>query len=429
MSDDDKSSEHYVTPEQLCIGLHVHLDLSWTEHPFTFSSFKIKSLDQISTIQSLGLTRVRYSPRKSDAKPLPVPKASDTPAAPAAPPLSQENNPAFQVKRERMQRLSEQRAKASACQKELLSAARTLKSINQNVFSQPEATKEAAATLVKTIAESMMVDADVSIQLMADKVGGEEVYFHSLNVSLLSMMLAKELKAPMPVVQMVGMGALFHDIGELEIPDRVVRKLEPRTKAEVALMQMHCEYGVNIAKKMNLPNEVLQVILHHHEKVDGSGYPGAISAAQMSLLSRIVSVVNAYDELCNPPNPAKALTPHEALSTMFAQQRNQYDQMAMSTFVRCMGVYPPGTLVVLSNGAIAMVVSVNTTKPLRPVVLVYDPAVPKEEAILVDLETEQDVSITKTMRPQQLTSDAYAYLSPRKRMTYYFDTDSGKVGS
>jgi len=429
MSDDDKSSEHYVTPEQLCIGLHVHLDLSWTEHPFTFSSFKIKSLDQISTIQSLGLTRVRYSPTKSDAKPLPVPKASDTPAAPAAPPLSRENDPAFQAKRDRMKRLSEQRAKASACQKELLSAARTLKSINQNVFSQPEATKEAAATLVKTIAESMMVDADVSIQLMADKVGGEEVYFHSLNVSLLSMMLAKELKAPMPVVQMVGMGALFHDIGELEIPDRVVRKLEPRTKAEIALMQMHCEYGVNIAKKMNLPNEVLQVILHHHEKVDGSGYPGAISSAQMSLLSRIVSVVNAYDELCNPPNPAKALTPHEALSTMFAQQRNQYDQLAMSTFVRCMGVYPPGTLVVLSNGAIAMVVSVNTTKPLRPVVLVYDPAVPKEEAILVDLETEQDVSITKTMRPQQLTSDAYAYLSPRKRMTYYFDTDSGKVGS
>jgi hypothetical protein len=133
--------------------------------------------------------------------------------------------------------------------------------------------------------------------------------------------------------------------------------------------------------------------------------------------------------LCNPPNPAKALTPHEALSTMFAQQRNQYDQLAMSTFVRCMGVYPPGTLVVLSNGAIAMVVSVNTTKPLRPVVLVYDPAVPKEEAILVDLETEQDVSITKTMRPQQLSSDAYAYLAPRKRMTYYFDTDSGKVGS
>jgi putative nucleotidyltransferase with HDIG domain len=428
MTDHHTAGEHFISPEQLCIGLHVHLDLTWTEHPFTFSSFKIKSQEQIATIQGLGLSRVRYSPGKSDVKPLPSAAATDASAAPATP-APGHDAAASQAKRERMKRVSEQRAKAAACQKELLSSARTVKLINQNVFAQPEQTKAAATTLIKAMADSMMVDADVSIQLMADKVGGEEVYFHSLNVSLLSMMLAKELKAPMPVVQMVGMGALFHDIGELEIPDRIVRKLEPRTKAEQALMQMHCEYGLNIARKMSLPNEVLQVIAQHHEKVDGSGYPAALNGTQLSLMARIVSLVNAYDELCNPPNPAKALTPHEALSTMFAQQRNQYDQLAMSTFVRCMGVYPPGTLTVLSNDAIAMVVSVNTTKPLRPVVLVYDPAVPKEEAIMVDLEAEPDVSITKAMRPQQLSADAYAYLSPRKRMTYYFDADSGKVGS
>lgn len=429
MSADAASSEHYVLPEQLCIGLYVHLDLSWTEHPFTFSSFKIKSLDQVATIQGLSLQRVRYSPSKSDSKPLAPPKATDKPPLQPPPPLPVSESPVFQAKQARMKRLEEQRAKSAACEKELLSAARTIKSINQNIFSRPEEVKEAAGTLIKSIADSMLVDADVSIQLMADKVGGEEVYYHSLNVSLLSMMLAKELKAPAPVVQMVGMGALFHDIGELEIPDRIVRKQEALSKAEAALLQMHCEYGVNIAKRMNLPNEVLQVIAQHHERVDGSGYPAGVTAAQMSLLSRIVSLVNAYDKCCNPANPAKAMTPHEALSMMFAQQRNQFDQLAMSTFVRCMGVYPPGTIVVLSNGAIAMVASVNTTKPLRPVVLVYDPSVPKEEAIVVDLEVEQDVSITKTMRPQQLSSDAHAYLSPRKRMTYYFDTESGKVGA
>lgn len=427
MSDHKPAGEHFIHPEQLCIGLYVHLDLTWTEHPFTFSSFKIKSQDQIATIQGLGLARVRYSPGKSDAKPLPATNPSDAPALPTARPGHDEA--ASQAKRDRMKRVSEQRAKAAACQKELLSSARTVKLIKQNVFAQPEETKAMATTLITAIADSMMVDADVSIQLMADKVGGEEVYFHSLNVSLLSMMLAKELKAPLPLVQLVGMGALFHDIGELEVPDGIVRKLEARTKAEQALLQMHCEYGLNIGKKMRLPNEVLQVIAQHHEKADGSGYPAGLTGTQMSLMARIVSLVNAYDELCNPPNPAKALTPHEALSTMFAQQRNQYDQLAMSTFVRCMGVYPPGTLTVLSNEAIAMVVSVNTTKPLRPVVLVYDPAVPKEEAIMVDLEAEPDVSITRAMRPQQLSADAYAYLAPRKRMTYYFDSDSGKVGS
>ena len=186
----DPQPGHYITPEQLCIGLFVHLDLSWTQHPFTFSSFKIKSLDQIATIQSLGLTQVRYSPEKSDGPPLPPPPA-DTPPSP--PPLAsplRETDPAFAAKRERMARLQAQRDRAAACEKELLSAAKTVKSINKDVFAKPEEVRESAKTLIAGMAASMLVDADVSIQLMADKVGDEDVYYHSLNVSILSMMLA-----------------------------------------------------------------------------------------------------------------------------------------------------------------------------------------------------------------------------------------------
>jgi putative nucleotidyltransferase with HDIG domain len=264
---------------------------------------------------------------------------------------------------------------------------------------------------------------------MADKIGGEEVYHHALNVTLLSMMLAKEMKAPAEAVRLLGLGAFFHDIGEVEIPDRVVRKLEPLTKAEQSLMQQHVSYGVEIGKKLALPPEALVVIAQHHEHVDGSGYPRKLSGTQQSLLSRIVAVVNTYDELCNPPNPARALTPHEALSTMYAQQRNQFDAVAMSTFVRCMGVYPPGTLVVLSNGVLGIVVSVNSSRPLKPTVLIHDPAVPKEEAIVVDLEQEGDITVSKTLRPQQLPPAAMDYLSPRKRMAYYFNAETGKMGS
>ncbi|MDE2078053.1 MAG: DUF3391 domain-containing protein [Burkholderiales bacterium] len=424
MADAALESAHYIQPEQLRIGLYVHLDLSWTQHPFTFSSFKIKSKEQIDTIQSLGLTRIRYSPEKSDAEPLAAPKPEEVKPPPLSTPPARDNDAAFQVKQQRMERLTQQRARAKACEKQLVNAARTIKSINQNVFAQPSEVREAAQSLIDDMANSMLVEADVSIQLMSDKVGGEEVYHHSLNVSLLSMMLAKELKAPAAVVRQVGMGALFHDIGLLEIPDRIAKAAAPLNKAEQGLLQQHCEYGVQIGKKMGLPADVLQVIAQHHERVDGSGYPNAAKAAQMSLMSRIVSLVNTYDELCNPHDAARALTPHEALSMLFAQQRAHFDSLALNTFVRCMGVYPPGTIVVLSNGVIGMVVSVNTTKPLRPMVLVHDPAVPREEAILVDLEQEQDLSITKTMRPQQLSAEAHAYLAPRNRTTYFFDSES-----
>jgi hypothetical protein len=92
--------------------------------------------------------------------------------------------------------------------------------------------------------------------------------------------------------------------------------------------------------------------------------------------------------------------------------------------IRCLGVYPPGSIVTLSNEAIGLVMSVNPTKPLRPWVMVYDDAVPKDEAILLNLEQETDIIIAKALRPALLPPAVYAYLSPRQRVTYYFDSSA-----
>ncbi len=423
---DDHSKDHFITPQQLCIGLHIHLDLSWMDHPFTFSSFKIKSLDQIATLQSLGLERIRYSPSKSEAEPLAQPTGAIS--APPPPTLSKDDDPAYKAKRERMQRLAAQRTRVNACEREFQTAAKAIKSITQNLFARPKESYEAARGLAETMVESMLTEADVAITLMNDKAGNEDVYFHSLNVAVLAMMLAKELKAPAEAIKSLGVGALFHDIGKVEIPDKVVRKTDPLTHAEQQLMQQHVVYGLEIGKKLELSGEVMAVVAQHHEHADGSGYPRGLQGNQISLLARIVTIVNAYDNLCNPPNPAKAMTPHEALSVMYAQQRAHFDANALSVFIRCMGVYPPGSIVVLSNETIGIVVSVNSTRPLKPTLLVYDPAVPKEEAILVDLEQEPDVTVARTLKPQQLPRPVFDYLSPRRRVTYYFDAEPGGTG-
>ncbi len=416
----------YVTPSQLCIGLFVHLDLPWTDHPFTFSSFKIKSLDQIATLQSLGLEQIRYTPTKSDTPPLP---ASEAPRPATAAMSHPADDAAFAVKRQRLDQLAARRAKIKACEGALLNSARTVKSITKNLFARPAAAQQQAESLVQSMAASMLVDADIAIHLMADKVGGEEVYDHALNVMLLAMMLARELKVPASAIQQMGLGAVFHDVGTHDLPERVTRKGEVLSKAEQSVFQQHSAAGVEIGKKLGLSAEALQVILQHHEAADGSGYPKRLKGPQISLLAKIVTIASDYDDLCNPANPAKAFTPHEALSVMYGQQRMRYDNAALMTFVRCMGIYPPGTIVVLSNGTIGMVTSVNSTRPLKPSVLVYDPNVPRDEAMLVDLEKEPDVVVSKTMRPQQLTDEMHAYLAPRKRVTYYFDAESRKRGT
>lgn len=413
----------HIAPSQLCIGLYVHLDLPWSQHPFTFSSFKIKSLEQVAVLQSLGLESIRWSPDKSDLRPLKLNPANPVPLVVA---VSGPDEGACQAKRERLARMAAHQAKVAASERALMSNARTLKSINQSLFSQPKQAHQEAQQLIDGIADSMLLESDMAIQLMADKVGGEDAYFHALNVTILAMMLAKELKAPGAAVRLIGMGALLHDIGKVEIPDRIARKGAPLTQAEFNLFQLHCAKGVEMARNMGAAPEALTIIEQHHEHVDGSGYPKKLQGPQLSLLSKLVALANTYDNLCNSPDASKSLTPHEALSIMYGQRRAQFDATAMATFIRSVGIYPPGTLVVLSNGTLGMVVSVNSSRPLKPTVLVYDPAVPKELAMVVDLEEEPEVTVTRTMRPQQLPQAAYDYLAPRKRMTYYFNNDPAK---
>jgi putative nucleotidyltransferase with HDIG domain len=263
-------NERFLDPSQLCIGLHVHLDMPWTEHPFAFSSFRIKSLEQVAAIQSLHVARVRFSPDKSDAAPLPAPALGE--AAPPAEPVP-ETVAGFEAKRRRLERLAAHRAQLAACEKQLLSSARVVRSINQNLFARPEEVKREAVQLVAGMAASLLVDVDIAIHLMAEKLGGEETYHHALNVALLAMMLGKELGLDARAVHLIGVGALFHDIGKLDLPERIVRKTDALTRAEASALQQHCAVGVEMARRLALPPEVAGVIAQHHEQVDGLGYP------------------------------------------------------------------------------------------------------------------------------------------------------------
>ncbi|MCK7576575.1 MAG: hypothetical protein MZV65_12190 [Chromatiales bacterium] len=142
---------------------------------------------------------------------------------------------------------------------------------------------------------------------------------------------------------------------------------------------------------------------------------------QLTYLSRIVTLVNHYDMLCNPSNPVAAITPHQALSLMFAQSRDKFDADILAVFIRMMGVYPPGSVVVLSDGRHALVVSVNAARPLKPRVIIHESRVPREEALLVDLEHETGLGIRQSLKPLQLPRAVFDYLLPRQRICYFFE--------
>lgn len=420
-----------ISVDQLCVGLYVHLDVSWLDHSFARNSFKIKSDDQIAAIKKLGIKKIRVEPARCECRPLPLnpDPAAAAAAAPELPGMSAEEEAMIAAKKERIARIVEERAAIEKCEKEFLKAGNALKNITRNLFSRPQDAYKDADALVQQMLDALLADKNIAIHLMNDKIGGEDTYYHSLNVSVLAMMLAKELSLPPDDIKALGIGCLFHDIGKVEIPDRIVNKTFPLTRAEQNLLQMHCQYGLAIGAKIGLPRAALDIIMQHHEYIDGSGYPQQLALDKISMLARIVCVINTYDNFCNRPNPADSLTPYEALSMMFKQQRKLFDPAPLNIFIRCMGVYPPGTLVKLADDTVGMVISINSGKPLRPTILIYDPSVPKNEAIILDLAADTDLEISASLKPSQLTPQMYEYLSPRKRMSYFFDTPKPTPGS
>ncbi len=172
---------------------------------------------------------------------------------------------------------------------------------------------------------------------------------------------------------------------------------------------------------MGLASGALLVLAQHHERADGSGFPLRLKAERLSVAARIVALVDRYDRLCNPPVLSQSLTPHEALSQLFAQSRAQFDSSMLNSFIRMMGVYPAGSVVQLTDDRYALVMSVNSTRPLKPNVLVHDPKLPRDEAVHLNLMATPDLGIRRSLKPAQLPLEALDYLAPRPRVAYFFE--------
>ncbi len=415
-------SHPYIAAEQLQVGIHIFVDLPWFGHPFALNSFKISSEAQIRELRALGKARFRFDPDRSDTLSEPPPLAPPAPAATPTPDLTPD--PA-QTQAPDVLRLAQYRQRIEQVDKAFLKAGGILRQINRNLLQNPGETLLEIGKLVDQMVLAFLEHPEVTLHVMGDKCGGDEVYFHGLNVSVLAMMLTKRLDFSPDKARLLGLGALLHDIGLMEVPDRVLKKKPSEcTRPERELRALHCEYGVKLARQLGLDPEVQAIIYQHHELADGSGYPLGLKLDKISPPARVVSLVNFYDKLCNPIDLAEALSPHEALSFMFAQRRNKFDAVILQQMIRCLGVYPPGTLVSLSDGTIAMVMSVNPAKPLRPCVMLHAASVPKEAAPILDLEQETDINISKAIRPSMLPPRTYAYLSPRQHVTYFFDSNA-----
>ena len=427
------SNQHtdIIEVSRLRIGHFIFIDLSWLSHPFPLNSFKIHTLEQIETIRSLGIDRVRYSPERSDPEPEESKSDSTEPRdapAPGPRPGSVDRSNAMEeqdVESRRRKVLADQQASLKACEREFSSASREFRTVLGSVRTNPGAALEAASSVVGGMAGHMLRAGEICIRLLSEKVG--ERASHEINVTVVSLLLGEACGFDELALHELGLGALLHDIGKIDLPDRLRYSREHRSAAERQIYQEHVAYGIALARNMGLPPEVQTIIAQHHEHVDGSGYPKRIKNAALSPAARIVALVNHYDNLCNPGNPALAMTPHEALSQIFTLRNERFDAPTVNTLIRMMGVYPPGSVIQLTDDRYALVTSVNAQRPLKPRVIIHDRQVPREDALVVDLADHPEVGIRRSLRPLQLPRATYDYLSPRTRICYFFERSMGTL--
>lgn len=405
----------------LRVGMYIHLEGGWLSHPFPLSSFRLATAEQIATLRGLGMSHVRWVPEKSD----PVAPPEHAPAPVAEPvPVSAE----ARAEQERQDWLIAQRAAAQRCERQYGEAATAWREASDAVTAEPRRAASISTALARAMLDKMLESQDVGVRLV--KGGGDRPAAHALNVAVISLLMGRSLGMADAEMVDLGVGALLHDVGKLDVAERFRHAGEGFGAADLAAYRDHVAKGVLLGRRMGLLAPALNVLAQHHEQADGGGFPQRVAGERMAMGARIVAIVNRYDNLCNPGSLSQALTPHEAVAMLFAQGRTRFDPTVLNAFIRLMGVYPTGSLVQLTDERYAMVIGVNSSRPLKPRVLVHGSPAPSARGSrvapasgpqLLDLETVRDLGIRRSLTAAKLPLAALSALDPRPRVAYYFE--------
>ena len=383
-----------IEVSQLRVGMFIQLDMGWVKHPFPSNSFRLISVTQIDTLRDMGLKSVLYLPAKSvlqselvadggslsDLTPI-EPVEAD--AAMAIPAVADGDGAAAAADRERQ--LWAQHRVLASCEQRFSAALGSYRQLAQ--AAEVDAARASAASVAQ-----MLPHPEIAIHLLLEGAG-ERNALHSVNVMVLCLLLGKVQGMDAATLQQLGLAALLHDLGKLNLPTYLSQPAPHWSERDRERYEGHVGASVALAERMRLPSAVLTAIAQHHEAADGTGFPLHLLGGDMAAAGKILALVNRYDNLCNPPISADARTPHEALSVIFAQSQAHFDPQVLNGFIRMLGVYPPGSFVQLVDDSYALVVSVNALRPLCPGVIVYQPHIPRQQALVLQLESAPALAI------------------------------------
>lgn len=233
------------------------------------------------------------------------------------------------------------------------------------------------------------INANASAMFWMSRVKSRDAYTaeHSLRVAIFTVAFARFLGLPDEDLEIAGLCGLLHDLGKLKVPDDILNKPGALDADELAIMKKHTDFGYELLKTdPGLPSIICDVSRHHHERVDGQGYPNRLEDWQISRFARLVSIVDAFDAMTSDRCYRNGVPASDAIRILYQNRGTQFDAEMVEAFIRMVGIYPPGTLVEMNTGEVALIVTVHPGMKLKPRIEIHlDADKQPVEPRLVDL--------------------------------------------
>lgn len=247
---------------------------------------------------------------------------------------------------------------------------------------------DAARQSVASMTESIIRNPDALVWLTQLKQKNEYTATHSLRVCILALSFARHLNFTREQMEMLGTGALLHDIGKIKVPNEIIDKPERLTDAEYSIMKKHVPWGADIlANTKGFPAHAIEVARCHHERYSGTGYIMGLSGDDIGIYGLIAAIVDTYDALTSDRAYRAGTSAAEALKIIYEGRNNMYHPALVEQFIQCLGIFPLGSVVEMNTGSIGVVITVNRARRLRPrIALVLRPdKQPLSPAVIIDL--------------------------------------------
>ncbi len=345
-----------IDVNDLGLGMYVaELDCPWSESPFLFQGFTLENYKDIELVkQCCAFVVIEVSEEEWI-----------------------EIQPNKQIKQIKRTRYAEKQNIAS----ELSDANRTYQSAKSHIkllltsvqLGQALSTKEVHGVVSECV-NKVMQNPNALLWLTRLKNSDDYTAEHSINVSLLAIALGRHMEMERWELENLGICALLHDIGKMNVADEILNKPGPLTPTEFSEMAKHTIYAKKLLlERSDIYPGAVDVAYNHHERLDGKGYPRGIDASKISMFTRIVTIVDAYDAMTSDRCYKKGLSSLDALRIINKHKGTQFDAVAAQKFIAMIGLYPPGYLMEMKNGEVGIILSHDKGYQLRPkVIMVLD---------------------------------------------------------